>query len=228
MLNLPIQLLLALTLFQPAPPQAKPAATAPAAPPVLEITVERKRNGKIETMLPGHVFETGDSVRLRMKSHYTGFLYVMDQGTSGQYTTVFPTPEAGSNNKLQTDGAYVLPSGDDDWFEITGPAGFDVLYFLLSPTELARPAATAFAAPGPLSSLKPRCNDKIFRARGECIDDTAGPAALPPGQAVPEPIAPMAGAASRDIVFNKKKTGAVDVSGNSASPMLYTFRLAHK
>lgn len=224
-----IHLLLTPFLFLPAQSsRPQPAASASAGTMLVEITVERKRDGKVETMAPGHVFEAGDSVRLRLKSHYKGFLYVMDQGTSGAYTTVFPTAEAGSNNRLQPESTYLVPSGDDDWFEITGPAGFDVLYFLLSPTELARPATAAFAAPGPVSSLKPRCNDKIFRARGECIDDTAGPAALPASQSVPAPIAPMAGAASRDIVLSKKRTGTVSVSGDASTPMLYTFRLAHK
>ena len=61
---------------------------------LLEITLERKRDGKVETMAAGHVFDNGDQVRLRLKSHYDGFLYVMDQGTSGQFATVFPAADA--------------------------------------------------------------------------------------------------------------------------------------
>jgi hypothetical protein len=222
-------LLLSLLLFSGSgggQAKAPVAETKPAAM-LLEITLERKRDGKIETMAAGHVFDTGDQVRLRLKSHYDGFLYVMDQGTSGQFATVFPAADAGTNNRLEAEKEYFVPAGNDDWFEVSGPAGFDTLYFMLSPVELARPAITSFTAPGPLSSLRPRCNDKIFRARGECMDDSAGPAAVPAGQALPAPLAPMAGSASRDIVFSKKSGGAVGVSGGTSAPVLYTYRLAH-
>jgi hypothetical protein len=208
--------------------QTKAAQVAAPSGMLLEITLERKRDGKIETMATGHVFQAGDQVRLRLTSHYNGFLYVMDQGTSGRFATVFPAADAGMDNRVQVDREYRVPAGDDDWFDVSGPAGFDVLYFLLSPVEIAKPTAASFVAPGPISSMRPRCNDKIFRARGECMDATAGPAAIPPGQALPAPLAPLAGSASRDITFSKKEGGAVGVSGGTAAPLLYTFRLAHQ
>jgi hypothetical protein len=196
---------------------------------LLEITLERKRDGKVEPMAAAHVFQHGDTIRFRLKSHYDGFLYVMDQGTSGHFSTLFPSADAGSDNRVQADHEYMVPAAaDDGWFEVQAPSGFDVLYFLLSPTELAKPTAASFVAPGPVSSLRPRCNDKVFRARGECTDDSAGPQAVPRGQALPAPLAPMAGSASRDIVFSKKDGGAVGVSGAASAPLLYTFRLAHQ
>jgi hypothetical protein len=211
---------------KPRPVSVAPPAEAAAV--LLEITLERKREGKVETMAAGHVFQTGDVVRLRLKSHYNGFLYVMDQGSSGQFTSLFPSSDTGSDNRLQVDKSYVVPAVDEGWFEVQGPAGFDTLYFVLSPAELARPAAASFAMPGPVSSLRPRCNDKIFRARGECMDDSAGPAKVPPGEALPAPLAGMAGAASRDLVFSKKDGATVGVSGGTDAPLIYTFRLAHK
>ncbi len=199
------------------------------APDLIEITLERKKNGKVEAMATGHVFETGDVIRMRLSSHYLGYLYVMNQGTSGRFSTVFPAADTGADNRVFPDKTYLVPAVDEGWFEVQGPAGFDVLYFLLSPTPLATPSAAAFVAPGPVSSMKPRCNDKIFRARGECMDDSAGPAAIPAGSALPAPLAPIAGAASRDIIFSKKKgETTVAVNGAGSAPMLYTFRLAHQ
>jgi hypothetical protein len=213
--------------------QAKvPSADATAAAPsmLLEITLERKLDsGKIEMMAPNHVFKTGDQVRLHMKSHYDGYLYVMDQGTTGKFATVFPAQDAGLNNRIRVEKDYYVPAGDDDWFTVSGPSGFDTLYFLLSPSELARPTAASFAAPGPISSMRPRCNDKIFKARGDCMDDSAGLAVVPPGQPLPAPIAPIAAQASRDLTFTKKPGGStVDVNGGTSAPSLYTFRLAHE
>jgi hypothetical protein len=208
--------------------------TAPAKPPivpaaagVVEITLERQREGKVEAMAPGHVFAKGDVVRLKVTSHYDGYLYVMDQGTSGKFATVFPAIQTGSDNRVTTGKQYLVPAVEDGWFEVNGPAGFDVLYFLLSPAVLATPALSSFAAPGPISSLKPRCNDEIFRARGDCTDDSAGPSVVPQGQKLPAPLAPIAGSASRDITFVNKGNGTVGVQGESTAPMLYTFRLAH-
>jgi hypothetical protein len=207
--------------------QAENRATA--TPDLIEITLERKKNGKIEAMAAGHVFETGDVIRMRLNSHYLGYLYVMNQGTSGRFSTVFPAADTGADNRVMPEKTYVVPAVDEGWFEVQGPAGFDVLYFLLSPTPLATPSAANFAAPGPVSSMHPRCNDKIFRARGECMDDSAGPAAIPAGTALPAPLQPIAGSASRDIIFSKKKGDTtVAVNGSGSAPMLYTFRLAHQ
>jgi hypothetical protein len=194
---------------------------------LVEITLERMRGTNIEPMAAGHVFAPGDVIRLKLTSHYDGFLYVMDQGTSGRFATVFPSAETGSDNRVRNGKQYLVPARDEGWFEVTGPVGFDVLYFLLSPTALATPSLGSFAAPGPVSSLKPRCNDDIFRARGECTDDSAGPALIAPGQALPAPLAPIAAGASRDLVFSNKANGTVGVTGEGAAPMLYTFRLAH-
>ncbi len=221
-------------LAQTAAPRTKPAVqnstvsyAAATVPMVVDITLERQRDGKVESMAAGHVFAPGDIIRLKLTSHYDGYLYVMDQGTSGKFATVFPAMQTGSDNRVQMAKQYLVPADGNGWFEVNGPAGFDVLYFLLSPAALASPVLSSFAAPGPISSLKPRCNDEIFRARGDCTDDSAGPATVPNGQELPAPLAPMAGSASRDITFTKMANGTVGVQGESTAPLLYTFRLAH-
>jgi hypothetical protein len=189
-------------------------------------------------MAPTHVFKAGDIVRLRLKSHYDGFLYVLDQGTSGKSSTIFPAAETGSDNRVSSGHEYLVPAVEDGWFEVEGPPGFDVLFFLLSPSTIQPPNASSFSVPVPASSLKPRCNDNIFKARGECMDDTAGPAAVPAGKPLPPPLAPMAIGASRDLVFvadangtvgvtKKPETGQVGPSATATAPILYTFRLAH-
>lgn len=217
----------------PAQGQAKnhPVAEAKAASAsmLVDIELERRKEGKIEKMSAGHVFDPGEIVRLRLTSRYDGFLYVLDQGTSGSFSTIFPSSETGKDNRIQPAHQYLVPAADDGWFEIAGPAGYDLLFFLLSPVPIATPGAATFAAPGPSSSLRPRCNDEIFRARGECTDDKAGPAALPAGAALPAPLAPLAHGASRDLVFVEEGQGKVGVSAPAATsaPVLYTFRLAH-
>ena len=209
------------------PAQAPPVAPA-AAPPALEIAIEQQIGGQSVPMAPKHVFDSGDTIRVRVTSHFDGYLYVMDQGTSGRFSTVFPSAAAGNDNQVHQGQSYLIPSTTDGWFQISGPAGFDVLYILLSPEPIAPPSAASFAAPGPVSSLKPRCNDAVFRARGDCIDPLAGAAPVPAGEPLPAPIAPLAGSASRDITITRQKD-AVTVTGqaNQTAPLIYTFRLAH-
>jgi hypothetical protein len=210
-------------------PQAAPPASAPAAKPTLEISLERRTAaGTGEAMAADHVFEPGDIIRFRVKSDFDGYLYVLDQGSSGRFSTVFPSSGPGSDNRVARGQSYFVPSTEEGWFQISGPAGFDVLYFLLSPGPIVPPSTASFAAPGPASSLMPRCNDAIFRARGECTDISAGPAALPKDAPLPAPIAPIAGSASRDITVVKKQDSVtVGSSASKNAPVLYTFRLAH-
>jgi hypothetical protein len=208
---------------------ASQTTAPPAARPGLDISLERKTAaGKIEPMAPDHVFEPGDVIRFRVKSDFDGYLYVMDQGSSGSFSTVFPSQQAGADNSIHKGQSYLLPATDESWFEIGGPSGFDVFYFLLSPSPITPPSAASFASPAPASSMRPRCNDAIFKARGECTDISAGPAPVPRNAPLPAPIAPIAGAASRDITVVKKKDGVtVGAGGDRTAPVIYTFRLAH-
>jgi hypothetical protein len=211
-----------------APTKAAAAKSAPTRP-ALRISLEKKApDGKIQTVSSDHVFDPGDIVHFQVQSDFDGFLYVMNQGSSGRFATVFPSTDAGSDNRVRQGQTFYIPAIDDSWFQISGPAGFEVLYFLLSPEAIATPAPSSFVAPGPISSLRPRCNDSIFCARGECTDVTAGPAALPQGAPLPAPLAPIAGMASRDITVVKKQGGVtVGTSGNKTVPVIYTFRMAH-
>lgn len=211
----------------PQPPKSGAAKT------LLDIVLEKKTSTGTEQMRQEHVFDPGDIIRFRLASRYNGYMYVMDQGTSGKFSTVFPSVETGSDNRLTAGSDYLVPTSSDGWFKIEGPAGFDVLYFLLSPVAIAPPSSAtgrnqSSTAPGPLSSLKPRCNDAIFKARGECMDSSAGPSALPPDAVLPAPMRPMAGSASRDLIFTRDgDETTVASNAGSTAPVIYTFRLAH-
>lgn len=212
--------------------------SSPAAPPVnaagqtglVDIAIEMRHGDTPQVMNPEHVFATGDVIRFRLTSMVNGYLYVTNLSSSGKYTTLFPAPQTGSDNKIEAKKEYFVPATSDGWFEVEGPAGFETLYFLVSPAPVTGAAsAPAFTPPGPLSSLKPRCNDAIFHARGECIDTSAGVAPAPAAKQLPPDLQPAAGAASRDLVFSKKKDStSVSAAGPLAGPVIYTFRLAHK
>jgi len=127
----------------------------------------------------------------------------------------------------------VVPAMGDGWFEVSGPSGFDTIYLLVSSTPISIPPAALPEAQEPSdkalpSNLLPRCNDEIFKARGECLDSSAGASALPPDAPVPRELIPFAKSASRDIILTDEGNEVTVKAAPSAKlPLIYTFRLAH-
>src|SRR5580693_338935 len=92
--------------------------------PSLDIQLEQQGpGGGAEPVAVDHVFAVGDVVRFRLTSEFDGFLYVMDQGTSGHFASVFPSAEAGADNHVHRGESFLVPATKDGWFQVTGPAG---------------------------------------------------------------------------------------------------------
>jgi hypothetical protein len=140
---------------------------------------------------------------------------------------------AGMQNRIEPDQTMVVPAIGDGWFEVSGPSGFDTIYLLVSSTPISiPPAAVPEKQESPQNTLPPnllpRCNDEIFKARGECIDSSAGAAPLPPDAPVPRELVPFAKSAARDIILTDDSDGVTVKPAPSAKlPLIYTFRLAH-
>jgi len=203
---------------------------------LIGIRVERKLAERVDRMPPNKVFQSGDILRFQLSSSTVGYLYVVDRETSGGTATLFPGASARQgDNRIEPGHTYPVPTDGDGWFEVEGPAGFDILYFLVSATPILLPPA---AAPQPQSGVEkskpentmvpgllPRCDDAIFKSRGDCLDDSAGVAPLAGSAELPREIAPLAGTASRDI-FLSDDGGDTQVKAVKL-PVIYTFRLAH-
>ena len=199
------------------------------------IHLEQKKDDKAIAMYPGHVFQAGDVVRFRVTARgMEGYLFVIDQGSSGAYTTLYPAQGSHAETFLHVDQDVFVPSVEDGWFEVGGPAGFDVLYFVVSPKPIDIGAGSpeggtpGQAAPLP-DSMKPRCDDAIFRARGECVDSTAGPAPLPRDVSLPPQITAATKNATRDLVLEENdEDHSVKATAPLDKPAVYVFRLAHQ
>ena len=201
---------------------------------LISIRLEQKHGDETKTVPQNTVFHSGDILRFRLTSRIAGYLYVVDKGTSGETTTLFPVSTAtGSQNRIELDQTMVVPAMGDGWFEVSGPSGFDTIYLLVSSSPILIPQAsvpetkeTPQNATPP--NLLPRCNDDVFKARGECIDVSAGVAPLPPGAPVPRELVPFARSAARDIILTDDGDGVTVKAAPSAKlPLIYTFRLAH-
>jgi hypothetical protein len=179
----------------------------------MEITLERMEGDAWKAVDPGLVLEQGDRVRFRYRTNFDGYLYVTETGTSGDYEHLFPLSETGLDNHVIAAKEYQVPATANTVFRIAGPAGHDLVSFMVSPTKFG---ITGYPGPRqPKSGLIPRCDDSIMRARGECVDSTAG---AKPGEG-----------AARDLVFMRQGEQTVVSSPTPLTgPVVFQFRLAHK
>lgn len=199
-------------------------------PQRIRITVERQESiGKAwKAVNASTVFNTNDKLRFRMSANFTGYLYVMNQGSSGAYEQLFPRPDTGSDNMIIAGRDYFVPAWQG-WFRVSGPPGQDVVYWVVSPMALSK-EYTPLPPPPPKGDvpegLKPRCDDTVFKVRGECVDNSAGVRPVKPGERLPEHLSELD--TPRELIFLQEKGGTVLSSPTPLQgPVIYELRLAH-
>jgi Domain of unknown function (DUF4384) len=204
----------------------------------LELTLELKNGSSWRAVDPGLVFQQDDHVRFRVRANFEGYLYVMNQSTSGNYATLFPTEETGQANKIAADKDYLVPA-TEGWFRITGPPGQETVYWLVSPSQLPDQGSQGKPSYVPLppppksakrpANLIPRCDDSLFKARGDCIDTSAGVRRITDADNLPENLATIPGAVSRELTFVRNESSTLVSSPVSLSgPVIFEIRLAHR
>jgi len=197
----------------------------------VEIVLEKNESGAWKSVDPRSVLDQNDRVRFRVKTNFAGYLYVTSLNTSGKYEVLFPTVQTGRQNKVDADRQYVIPAVDGA-FRIVGPPGQEIVYWLVSPVELAGVDTAPANRPStskPPTPLVPRCDGALLRARGDCIDLSAGPKPIEPNDQLPGALARRSDLRSRDLVFERDEEKAiVSASGRFGEPVVYEFRLAHK
>jgi len=115
---------------------------------------------------------------------------------------------------------------------VTGPSGHDVVYWVISPVKLGN-EYRALPPPPPHPDLpltfRPRCDDTIFKSRGDCVDTSAGVKPVKEGEQLPKNLDGIAAPTPRELLFIQEK-GATVVSSPSplTGPVVYELRLAHR
>ena len=198
----------------------------------MEITLERLDGTDWRSVDPALVLAKGDRVRFRFRTNFDGYLYVMNQSTSGRYEQLFPREETGQNNHIAGNKEYQVPATSTA-FRIDGPPGYETVYWLVTPARLtdAPPRLSAPTQPFPAKAptLIPRCDDAVLRARGDCVDHSAGPKLVPRGADLPQNLASQADSAQRDLLFMQQEdTAVIATAAPLAGPVIYQFLLAHK
>ena len=198
----------------------------------IEITLEKKDADNWRSVNPLLVFEKNDLVRFRIRTNFSGYLYVMNHATSGSYSLLFPQPQSANENRILANTEYLIPEANAQ-FQITGTPGHEIIYWLISPVPLGGSGSmTEFPLPRanrPEPQLLPRCDDEIFRARGECVDLSAGPARISGSSELPDNLADHFNATSRDLaITSQDKSVVVSSAVPLRDPIIYEFRLAHR
>jgi hypothetical protein len=197
----------------------------------MELVLERLDRDTWRTIDPGLVLAQGDRVRFKFRTNFDGYVYVMNQSTSGNYEQLFPTDQAGQDNRITASREYQVPATSTA-FRISGPAGHEVVYWLVTPGRLTDAAPRYQPPPAKKTSpaaLIPRCDDTILKSRGDCVDPTAGPKLVPRGETIPQNLTLGLGREPRDLLFMRQKNTAVISSPVSLTgPVIYQYRLAHR
>src|ERR1043165_3365872 len=102
----------------------------------MEIMLERHAKDGWKTVDPGLVLAQGDQVRFRFRTNFDGYLYVTNQNSSGVYQQLFPLAETGQDNRVTANRDYQVPS-TSMVFRIDGPAGYETVYWLVTPSRIA-------------------------------------------------------------------------------------------
>jgi hypothetical protein len=152
-------------------------------------------------------FQTGDRIRVVVESNDTGYLYVVQQGTSGKWETLFPSQDVGNgSNRIERGQTYTLPA-PGAVFTMRPPSGTERLFLVLSrqpesdmekliysledrtrpePAQ-ARPMLAQNSIPdGLVQRFRAQARDLLI----EKVDDTKPKAASPAADEVQRPSIP--------------------------------------
>jgi uncharacterized protein DUF4384 len=203
------------------------AAAGPATPMrSVKVTLQQSRGDDWVTVDPRTVLQAGGTVRFRFQASFSGFLYVLNQTSHGDYLWLFPTPQSGTENEIEAGREYTIPATAGA-FLIPPAPGFDTVYWMIVPARLpelpAFPAPPRSARPNP---LRPRCQSGPLRARGMCLDESAGARPLTPAEGLPQALAPESHSARQ---FKVERSDMFhEIWGGANGPFLYEFRIAHR
>jgi hypothetical protein len=192
----------------------------------MELLLDRMDGSDWRLIDPGLILASGDRVRFRFRTNFDGYLYVTNRSSSGKYEQLFPRADTGEDNRIVASRDYQIPA-TSSLFRIAGPAGYETVYWLVSPAPLAA------GAPPPHEDhpviLHPRCDDTILKARGDCVDSSAGPRLVPRGEPLPSSIAQASGAKVPELlVMRQENTSVIASTVPLTGPVVYEYRLAHR
>jgi hypothetical protein len=155
---------------------------------------------------PGAVFHSGDHIRLSLLANQSGYLYVIQKGSSGTWAPIYPPPSAGANAARIEPGQLQMVPGGTQAFAFDQNPGAEKLFVILSRT--------------PIDDI-----DRVIRN----LSHGGGAAAPPPAEVSPEleaknviPDAFVQRLASRDLkLVDEETVDSSSTEGHNAEKAVY-------
>lgn len=98
----------------------------------------RQSDGGYTEVLPETVFHSGDKVKLSVMANQPGYLYIIEQGSSGSWIPLFPEQNAApDSNRVEAGRVYLVPNASDESFQFNQQPGKEHLFILLSREPVA-------------------------------------------------------------------------------------------
>ena len=95
--------------------------------------LKRNAAGTYQEVDADTTFHSGDRIRLEAQANSTGYLYVVAQGSSGNWQVLFPSREVSNGSNLVHRGeTRLVPGGNQGQFVFDEQAGTEKLFFVLS------------------------------------------------------------------------------------------------
>lgn len=91
--------------------------------------LKKKADGTFEEVSPDSEFRAGDSIRLSLMSNQPGYLYIIEHGSSGKWSPLYPPPGI-TETKLSAGQEYLVPGNGS--FQFDADSGQEKLFVLLS------------------------------------------------------------------------------------------------
>ncbi len=193
-------------------------ALAGAADGPISLSIERAAGEKWNAVDSAIVFQGGDEVRFRFRSTEAGYLYILNESARGERSWIYPRPDDPAGNRIEADRDYIIPPGDAA-FRVADEPGYDSLYYILTSVRLpGLPSAMPpVERPPARNTLIPRCSEGTLRARGLCMDNSAG-------------ARPVQDARRIETIQRLMRPDATARTGRGESGKLYIYelRLAHR
>ena len=106
----------------------------------------------VQEVSPNRIFKSGEQIRLQLESNVDGYLYVLQKGSSGGESVLFPDSRInGGVNHVQRGVVYSVPGAQ--WFGFNDQPGEEHLLIIASRTPLDWLPNTAQPGPRPQVGL---------------------------------------------------------------------------
>ncbi|MFN7925247.1 MAG: DUF4384 domain-containing protein [Bryobacteraceae bacterium] len=148
------------------------AAACAAGADRVDVRLERRTGEEWRGIDSKTVLEGGDRIRFRVRCTMPGWLYVYSTDSSGKAGWLVE-----DGLLIVKDQDYEIPRGAA--YTVSGPAGFDVVYWIVSPRKVpAEALVPANARRNVSNTMRPRCREGSGEAKMACLDDRAGASGL--------------------------------------------------